>query len=90
MDVDILTPDNSQPATDNNTQPSVLETDKARPNKSKRTTANSWEELEEGEPGYAWSNPKARAEYERAMEMIQDRDFSLSNQRLTDSNVVLC
>ena len=89
MDLDIPTPDNSQP-TENKFQPPVSETNNIRPNKPKRTAANYWEELEEGEPGYAWSNPKARAEYERAMEMIQDKDFSLSKHEVADSHDDRC
>lgn len=29
------------------------------------------------EPGYAWSNKKAREEYDRAMEHVVDKTFSL-------------
>ena len=29
------------------------------------------------EPGYAWSNPRAREEYARAMDSMLDKDFSI-------------
>ena len=31
----------------------------------------------EKEPGYAWKNAKAREEYQRAMESVVDKNFSL-------------
>ena len=31
----------------------------------------------EKEPGFAWSNPRAREEFSRSMESVQDKDFSL-------------
>ena len=78
MDVDLPTQNTSQ-TTDQHASQSIApllqgkETDSSR-----RRPAAQLEEPEEGGPGYAWNNPKARAEFERAMEMVQDRDFSLS------------
>lgn len=31
----------------------------------------------EREPGYAWNNKKARDEYQRAMELVVDKNFNL-------------
>lgn len=37
-----------------------------------------WEMAKEKEPGYAWTNKKARDEYHRAMEQVVDKSFNLS------------
>ena len=39
--------------------------------------ASSRKEREMKEPGWGWKNPKAREEYERSMEFVLDRQFSL-------------
>ena len=78
MDVDIVTPDASQNTNEDEQKSQDPESLKIQSNKPKRRAGAKSNEPEEGEPGYAWSNPKARAEFDRAMEMVQDREFSLS------------
>ena len=44
---------------------------------SAATRAHDEGQEAEKEPGYAWSNPRAREEFARAMDSMLDKDFSI-------------